>query len=582
MIDIINLLVGKYADGDFSDSLYVSSVKQAERIKAHSELNYFPHSLFVKRAPNQTEDEYEYIKANHKCITFPIFQKYQTNIYRIWNDANWNIQFNDNSQKAIEYLYKDYPSYGSLELYFRDIVTATKLKDPNSVLVVKPEHVPTKQVGEETVIDENKEIEPIAFIYASKNVLEFSEYHCLILLDEKSVVYVGSKAEQTGLMFEYYDVNTIYRITQVGQKKDKKFDIQVYYNHNLNYLPCYKLKGDGVLIDNKVYYLSSFVPALDTLDSVLLDNSYLIAQKATHAFQHKWEYVDECDFIYDGSHCMNGKIFRDGLETVCPSCNGSGNKAPGVLGVTQIKRPKNINEVDIKNAPFGFISPDPTILEFLRKEIDIQINSALRILGLGANEQKGSETALGKIVDREETFATLLNISNQVFELFEQTIKTILDMRYIDKSELYYPTINYPKNFALRSESELTEEIARARELNLPEVAFRNLILEYMNIRFTNYSKQAVDLVFYTDRIVSLSDVAIASKRLQGSIATWEDILHTSIYTFIAQALVEDANFFDKTIQEQSNVLIQKAKALELEIKPVANTNDILNSLAVR
>jgi hypothetical protein len=316
------------------------------------------------------------------------------------------------------------------------------------------------------------------------------------------------------------------------------------------------------------------------MDDILLDSSYLRAIKAGHAFPHKWEYYHDCEYTNDTSTCINGKVMVDGKETNCPSCQGTGKQnATSPLGVTQIKAPTRTDDSskDIQTPPFGWVSPDPQIMEFLRKEIENNKSEALSILNLfSTTDVKGSDTALGKQIDREDSFSFIQSISNQNFELYEFSHKVALEMRYGVGVSL--PVINYPKNFAIRNEAELTEELSQAKEKGMPEIAIRKILEDYMITRFNSQEEtlKAVDLTFYADRLICLTSLEISGKKLSGAVANWEDILHTSIYTFIAEATIADPKFFEKTLDEQKAILVEKAKTKDSEINPVKLNPDTI------
>ena len=159
---------------------------------------------------------------------------------------------------------------------------------------------------------------------------------------------------------------------------------------------------------------------------------------------------------------------------------------------------------------------------------------------------------------------------------------TIQKMRYgIDAVQ---PSINYPKNFSIRSEQDLSMEINNAKLSGMPDIGIRQLIIEYFNTRF-NSNEQAnkvIDIVFYSDRLVTLSNLEINQKLASGAIAKWEDILHTSITSFIQSEIQLNPNFLDLTIEEQKTRLVEIAKQKELEISPKKiDTNSIIANAAI-
>jgi hypothetical protein len=561
--------------------IYIQSVNELERISIHAEGGKFPYKLFKKRAPNQTDKEFEYLESTYKNTTSPICNKFNGFTNRMWNDQNWSIKYEEDSSEESpqNYLESKYPVFKTLEGYYKSIVKTVKGKDANGAICHKPYYIPVKnnEAGE-LVVDDTKLIDPVACIYDCSQVIGYleSEY-ILIELKEKSLVEYGSTKERSGLIYEFYDRENIWRIFQVGKKIDYKFEYALYWNHNLGYLPVDKLKGIPEQMEMDIIYHAHIMAAVDTMDDITLDASYLRAIKSGHAYPHKWEYVDDCDYSNEHGQCRGGSIQidrGDGIKTVdCPNCHATGKaKSSSPLGVYQVKAPNqnaNGGSPDMQIPPFGWVAPNPDIMEFLRKETIFNEEKALSILSLSSSSDvKGSETALGKQIDREESFSFIQEISNQNFELYEFSIKCILQMRY--GKDVKLPVISYPKNFSIRNEAELTEELALAKEKGLPEIAIRKILHDYLIIRF-NADKstiEMVDLTFYADRLICLSSVEVAQKKLSGAVANWEDILHTSIYSFIAELIVSDPNFFEKDIETQKQAVVEKAKAKDVEINP--------------
>lgn len=592
--ELIKASANKKEKPEFT-AVYKDSVEYAERVSVHSKIGEFPEVLFKKRAPNQTPEEFEYIKANHKTITFPIWSRFIGVLNRIWSDQNWSIKWPDNSQEVQDYLQKKIPKYDNYEAFFKNIITPLKQQDANAVICVKPYDIPLKTdstglpIVDDSgnyIVDETQKIRPYPVIYTSEKVIAFepSEY-ALLMTDEKSIVKSGSREQKVGIVMEYYDRLAIYKIIQIGDQKDYTFKIVLYWNHSLGYLPSWKLGGIPILKDNELLYQPHFMCAIESLDSALLDNSYLMAIKAGAAFPHKWEMVDECDFSNDFGNCVDGKIWKDGQAMTCPSCGGRGTKRPSVMGVYQIKMPTRLDDStkDIVDGGFGWKSPPFEPMSFLRQEIELHKNEALSILNLqnSVTNAQGSDTALGKIIDREELFSFILSISNQLFYLLENFLRATIEMRESPGYPL--PEISYPKNFSIRNENDITNEISQAKAAGAPDIAIRALLVEYMNIRFNSDTNSVAisDLAFIADKIITLSNQEIANKILSGTVAKWQDVLHTCLYSFISEAIMEDDSFMDKPMLERVGILEQKAKDMLLEITPQTNsTQSILEASA--
>jgi len=560
--------------------VYALANKFKKKLRPHYDPDYFPSHLFQKRAPNQTQEEQGYIEENHKAITYVVWDRFKTTLRRIWNDANWSVsnwgeidsKYDNMDLGSQKYFESDYPIFSSLENYYRLVVTDTKEKDPNAVIVHKPESIPVKASAEGFVIDDQVMIEPVAFIFPCEQVIQFFEGQFFIgLSDENSLVEVGNRKERSGLIFEFYDNENIYLAKQVGKKTDYTFELELYWNHGLGYLPCKILKAEPSIHGSHVVYKSHFMPAVEPLDMALLDNANLLIAKNRHVFPKFWEYQSACDYTSVNGSCVSGLIVDlDGKSHSCPSCKGTGYKALNPFGTYAVPMPDRLNPEQVGMPPGGYIQPEIETPKFLDEQIDKNINRGLSILNLSVSnsEVKGSDTALGKQIDREEQFSFLVQISSEIFHLFDFSLMTIQKMRYgIDAVQ---PSINYPKNFSIRSEQDLSAEINNAKLSGMPDIGIRQLIIEYFNTRF-NSNEQAnkvIDIVFYSDRLVTLSNLEINQKLASGAIAKWEDILHTSITSFIQSEIQLNPNFLDLTIEEQKTRLVEIAKAKESEISP--------------
>ena len=107
---------------------------------------------------------------------------------------------------------------------------------------------------------------------------------------------------------------------------------------------------------------------------------------------------------------------------------------------------------------------------------------------------------------------------------------------------------------------------------------------EYINRRFSDSEMQnkIFNTVEYTDRILMLNNLEVAQKKANGGIANWEDILHTSIYSFIDYQMQIEADFLDKDLNYQRDTLYKYAQDKDREINPVTDVkNSILNAIAI-
>lgn len=565
------------------DEVYCLSKKQYERISIHAEDGKYPEELFAERAPNQTDVEKNYLKKNYKTITLPVWERFLSVLSRIWTDQNWSITYTDEEQK--KYLEEEYPIYGSLETYFKDVITTVKELDNNGVIALQFYQKET-ELTDVTILQVNERelLSPIIKYVKFDKIIDYDEgLYAAIITDEKSPVSFNNKTVNEGLIIDIYDEVSIYRMYQIGKKVDYDFEIVEYYRHDLGYLPVKKLNGKAVQVESGVFYKSAFISAVPSLDQALLDDSYLTASKAKCAFPRGWEYTSECDYKNEqGNQCINGLIRTDDGDKVCPSCAGTGIKRPSILGVHQIKIPENGQPLAVPSgAPFGFVEPGVTTLEFLRNEIQKAITNAASILNidLSNSDVKGSETALGKQIDREELFAFIKRISDQIFDLYEFSVNTIVKVRYGLDSDL--PKIVYPRTFSIRSDSDITTEISDAKVAGLPNIVIKRLVEEWGSVRFSDNvdNSKIIEIIYYADRLWGMSPDDILKAKAVGAVAAWEIILHDSMDYFIKKSIELNPEFLSKSLEEQSNELVLMAKAKADEITPKSvNVDTILAS----
>lgn len=556
--------------------IYKKAVELEEEMETHMEANHFPSKLFKSKAPNENPEEYDYRKSIYQPVTKPFMNRAFRTINRIWNDSNYTVSnwkeagVKEEDQPEF-YFTKNFPKHKSIISFFRSLVTKVKLRDPNGVMVIKPRVLPTvKDEDGNLFADQSALIEPVGVLYESEQVIKFEEdQFALIELKEKSLVKFGQSMVREGRVFEFYDENNIWKITQTGKKIDYEFLIEVYYEHNLGKLPVVKLKGEPCDNEDYILYESYLMPAIPNLNIALYNHNTLEMSITNDAFPQRWEYVDPCN--YEG--CDNGYISGgDDKKHKCPGCGGTGKDAKhSPLSIKQVFVGDRLTQgaEGLPMPPGGYIAPDTATLEFRHTKYLKDIEQAFAFLNIdvsNSNVNGAKDTALGKRIDREELFSFLLLISNELFDMLEWSIDTIGKMRY---GNFEGPEITKPVDFSIRSNEELIQEIVTAKTALVPDIIIQKQLKEYSLSRFNTSHEvtKFLDIVFKTDRLLTLSQQDIVLQKNTGSVLTWEIILHTSIYTFLEQLLIEQNGFLELDFETQKTALEKKAKDIEALVK---------------
>jgi hypothetical protein len=534
----------------------------------------FPDRLFREKAPHEDPASFEYGKKIYRPVTMPYWQRGLNTLYKIWNPQNWTWKISQGTEAInedetpVKYFESDYPIYNSIDQYFRQVVTPMTVTDANALLCVMPKYIPT----------ELERAVPIVRLFNVPDVWEYTYDEALLHSDEKSKVAYGNGYEWSGMVFFYFDKEAIYKIVQVGKKIDMKFEAELYYQHNLGYLPCQQLKGVPVYKQQTAYWMSYFYPAVPLLDQALIDFNTLQKSKFAHAFLQRWEYIDECGYQSpsDGA-CDRGIIHGKDGDYNCPQCGGSGkhnNLNP--LSVYQVKVPDRIdpNVGQMSIPPAGYIDLDHSILNFLRSEYKTEIIDAFQVINIDVADStaSGDETATGKAIDREEQHSFLVEFAQSQFGLMEFSINAMGEMRYMNEWEPVQ--ITPPMSFEIRKPKEITEELAQA-----PAIARRELLRQYAQTRLGS-SGDALDLINVLLEMDSLSGVdekTILAEVTAGIIPKWRYVIHRFGHELLDAALTENADFMALDAQQKKAKIKELAQVMAAESNPPTGLNSILN-----
>ena len=570
---------------------YQYSVDQYEAIEPHAVGAVYPEKIFRERAPNQDQKQANYIKANYKPITLPVFQDTVNTVSRAFTEQNWSLRVNEElsdvftpEERFTKYLDEGIPVYQSLKNWAKSMLPTLKLKDPNGIIAIRPltlDYLRNEQ--NEIVVDQggrpvlsNELLKPIPIYYSCRHIVgqDLGNWY-LVKTDEKSDVKVNNKTVKEGLVLDLYDGKNVVRIEQNGQKDKLTFaDPYVLYEHNLGYVPCIKLMGIPLLFDETLVYNSPFATAVGLLDLVLLDQSYLQISKATSAFPFMVSIGEPCTFEQGENRCSDGLIWNGDKNTTCPACNGAGIRSRFSPTGQLLVRPKtSISEGDtgLTGKYLEFVSPSMETLDFLRREINFQTDKARQILHLNTSDQAvnagEAKTATESISRNRATHAFIQPISDQMFHIIDFCLKTMGLIRYGENFGGYQ--LNAPTTFDINTPADYLSIITEGVNAGVPpHITYQNLYNYAYSINKSNSEVvKMLDLIFAADKILTLSSADIIARLANGTIEKYQDVLHTSAPQLI-QMLVGTwtptelyPTFFDQPIELQVAQLEDAAAA---------------------
>jgi hypothetical protein len=584
---------------------YNYAAKMYDSILPHTRPDIYPAHLLSVRAPNQTDAQAEYIRANYKPTTLSVFEDFKATISRAFADQNWSIRYSQELEPIFgqdtfqRYVNEEIDKFGSLEMFIKNMVPTLKLIDPNGIIAIEPEDIDTVMDEEGEEIVSNELIRPMPEYYSCKSIVgqEFGVYY-MVITDDKTEVKVGSKTEKSGLVLEIYDNMNIWKVYQVGKKSDMTFSEPVlYFAHNLGYVPCHKLEGMPQLVAGEINFQSPFITAVPLLDQVILDESYLQISKATSAFPFMVALGEICEFIdREGNKCQDGQIFDpiNGGYRTCGSCNGSGVKSRfSPTGMLLIKPKTSLSEGDssLSGEYLKFVSPPMDTLTFLRGEIEQQMAKARRILHLPSSDESGSigeaSTATGSLNKLRALYAFIKPISDQLFNLYEFCLVTMGKMRYGEN----FGGVNlvYPTSFDISTPSDYLSIISEGVKAGVPpSITFSNVYNYIRAIHYTDEETSAVyDLIINADELLLMNSADIVARIANGTVERYQDVIHHSAPQLIMELIrnhipTEDAQrFIDLPMSEQVAALNRLAsERVAVKLDPIQQAQqDLLNGI---
>lgn len=564
---------------------YKLAIEYMNKCKVHSELGEFPLEIFMSASPNLTPKEKMLLKSSYKHTTLPVFIDFVNTITRPLSDGNWSISGLNDELK--EYVDNDIKYYGSLETFFKTILPIVRSIDANGCIVVKPEHIAESEKGQ---YDDTEKLKPIPFYYSCDQKIAFKEdEYYIFILKERSMVEFAGKNQPYGLVFEFYDKNAIYRISQTGKQTDFKFNIELFLQHDRGKIPVKTLGGIPVLKNGSLLYQSVFMHATDLLDVVALNATYqnIIIRKC--AFPYMVMIGEECKYTEEGDAgvkmtCNEGWLVSanfSGGKKVCPDCNGSGLKnriSPMGVLILKPSNERSQGETQIKQEPLAYVAPDVKPLEFLETKIEkdtIRARSLLHI-NQGTISISVAKTATEIATDQKALFAFVKNEVYAIFTIFDFMINTTGYFR--DGQNYSVPLINYPVSYDFKTDADYVAEIQKIKEAGLPSFVLLTTLMRYLGSLYYNsgVAESSFNLIVSADRILTMDTLEMERRKSAGLIDDWEIVLHDSSINFVNDLFKKNDKFFEQEFEIQKQQLIDYAKAKAAELEK-SNSNKLVN-----
>ncbi len=560
--------------------IYEKTIKHHYEVAVHAKKDQFPFELLRSKAPNQTQQEWDFQRGIYQPYTRSTWGRALNKTKIITNAQNYSITGWDEEQK--KYFFTDYPAYHSLVSFFFDVYREEKVNYPNKLMVIEPSYIPGNYVQDENgnavfVIDDTQLIEPIVRIVDEKEIV----YH---RANELSIVINGHKrvGENNYPTFKSFDRANIYlsEPVSVDEKNNAVYETRVMYRHDWGYVPARKLGGRPSVMDGDIFYESYFASAIPDLNRALMLASNLDMASFANLFPIRIVRVDECDYISEsGQSCTNGKVFNSnkqvgdiigGWET-CNKCGGTGkantHSPTGVYAVPTSKGIDNSTVIGV-NDVIAYAAPGVDVYKHLSETIEACKANAFSFLV--KEKDSASPTVDDALNTREEAHAFLMQFSNELYNDLELAVEAIGFMRY--GSEFVMPSISRPVSFTAKTSADITAEIGEAVKNKMPSSYIQQLLLESAVIRFNNNedARQYIELSMKLNPLWS-EDITSIRSTLGVSVEPIDLMVYQRITHYLDLAFNEHEDFIKLDFDRQNEIVRGYAAAdLEAFVKPAS------------
>lgn len=571
---------------------YKETVDIAEMMAVHADGGKNPDGtitarlskLLYERRPNEPLEVMEYRKKRFIPKTKPTFSKIFSSLQKIRRSSDWSIRYEGEFARIAEgetleeYCEENYPGFTSLTNWVFTLMLRKYLIDPNAVVYVAPIT---------TDVQQNEYLQPIAQVFDSRNVIKFVQDDYAVLLNPIGATYYSGNKPVKGRSYIICTTMQILRYDQVDGRG--KIILTSEYDHNLGYLPAFKLKG--VLIEqcgNNFLYESRIAGVIPELDEAITEYSDLQAAKVLHIYPERWEFTqNECTSC-KGTGVRRNPLFTGpdcgcAAEIACGKCT-NGYIVAGPYSKILVRPVANAaieGVAQIPTPPAGYVEKDIEIVKVMEESVDTHIRNALAAINFEFLDKSPlAQSGVAKAFDSDEMSNTAHSIGEDIVAAMDNIYWLIALWRYkalypVDDIMEMVPTIAVPEKFDILSASHTQEEIKAAKESKTNPVIVSALEIDYATRRFNAEPevRDRVQLILKLDPLPNISEDDKMSRLSNKGITQESYVISSNIQSFVQRAIEEDKKFVDMDLPKQQEVMqkyaLEITEAEEQKATPV-------------
>lgn len=553
---------------------YVKTVTLAEQLKVHAD-GRVPENLIFERRPSEPLEIQEYRKKIYVPKTKNPIYKVINSLEKIRRSSDWVIDYNKNDLPVVrnneslsDYCEVNYPVHSSVTNWMFAEGLKQYLLDANGVVAVFPEN---------TDVQSSEYLKPVAKFFESKHVLDFEEgKYCVLLSYDKSELRTPSGQRST-IQGDIYYIITDTQFTKYEQINRKEFKQTQIYNHNIGYLPVFKVGGlFKERLNNDTIFESRISSMIPSLNEAAREYSDLQAEIILHIHSEKYIYANnEC------TSCNGTGTIKTGTgQETCQSCSGTGKAFnPAVYGIHMIDAGRKVDDNPLPTPPIGYIQKSTEIAKLQDERVRQHLYDALSTLNMEfLAETPLNQSGTAKEVDKDELNNFVNSIAEDIVRIMDNIYYYICEWRYMisigdkEKRKLLLPRINVPTKYDILSSNYLLSELKTAKESGLSPVTKKAIEIEYTKKKFNTQPEIAeqATLCFLLDPLYGITEDEKFLRKSNNGILESDYIISSNIQSFVQRAMDEVNEFSNLNYAQQMDKMNQYATEIQNKLKTTA------------
>lgn len=559
-IKVDSSFISKYVKDKYIHEDYKKISELHEEMRVHSD-GVFPEELIGCRRPSESKLLFDYRKKIYESQTIQCFSKIMNSMAKIRKSQDWSIKHPEspasvNKDETLEkYCEQNFPYFATVTNWFFKLALKQYLVDPNAVIAVYP--LEAKQ-------DINEYLKPYPVIFNSEQIIDWVDNDYAVLLSLEKNIFTENKRKYEGNIYLIFTTEEIWISKEINTRGD--YDTELYYAHNLGFLPCRKIKGE-FCEQNKSYtiYKSRLASCLPSWNEAVREYSDMQASVCKHMFP---TMVIHTNAKCNGCNGTGKTLQKEGKGVIeCETCKGKGSTPTSPYEDIEV-RPAMLNEQPLPTPIAYYIDKDTDIIKIQDERIDKHLFKGYAAVNFEFLSVSLNQSGIAKELDRSELNAFIYDVAEDIVDILDSVYFFINEIRYsvvlpINRDK-QLPTINVPEKYDIISETYLSDEIAKAKTNKINPFIVNALEIEYANKKFSTDPnvRDLVKLSLELDPLAGMTEDEKMVKLNNGGILKDDYVLSSYIVSFVRRAINEDKDFKSKFYAEQLEVLRKYAKEI--------------------